>query len=118
MSTRKKVLLVTVEDMLQWYGDDVAQFNMTFADASSMAHAGTCDDDVAAGMRIPYIVEQFAAIDAESIRNQLDKYAAWDDEELADDDANQQRLLWLIACDIREDPLAFRRRKYRQHLQR
>ena len=104
------------KDALQWFGDGVAQFYMTAADASSMSHAGACDDDVAAGIRIPYIAEQFAQIDAESIRRQVDEFGAWDEAELADDDANQQRLLWLIACDIRTELDADD--EDRRHLQR
>ena len=38
----------------------------------------------------------------DSIRAELKEYGAWDSDELADDDANWQRLVWLAACDIAE----------------
>jgi len=92
------------EGALQWCGDYVDSFEITAEDASSMAHQGSCDDDVAAGVRIPYIAAQFDTIAADAIRSELAQYGAWDDAELADDDANRQRFLWSVSCDIRERP--------------
>ena len=94
----------TTEGPLQWCGNYVDSFEITAEDASSMAHQGQCDDDVAAGVRIPYIAAQFDTISADAIRSELAEYAAWDEEELADDDANRNRFLWCVANDIRERP--------------
>ena len=91
------------ENAIQWSGDYVS-FEITAEDASSMAHQGSCDDDVAAGVRIPYIDAQFNTISPDAIRSELAQYGAWDDAELADDDANQHRFLWCVSCDIRERP--------------
>lgn len=71
------------------------------------SHSGRCDDDVAHWT--PKIREQverdgFAnAPTPESIRSELEEYGAWDAEELADDDANWQRLVWLAAGNIAEN---------------
>jgi len=37
-------------------------------------------------------------------REHLKGYGCWDAAELADHDENRQRILWLWACDCREDP--------------
>lgn len=39
----------------------------------------------------------------ERIRKELQEYGAWDDEELADDSANWQRLLWAFAWNVFEE---------------
>lgn len=40
--------------------------------------------------------------DAADCRAYLRGYGAWDDAELADHDANLNRLVWLLGCDLRE----------------
>jgi hypothetical protein len=39
----------------------------------------------------------------DTIRKELAEYGSWDEEELADDDQNWHRLVWLAAWDIFED---------------
>lgn len=39
----------------------------------------------------------------ELIRAELDEHGAWDDEELADDEANWRRIVWIAAHDISEE---------------
>ena len=95
---------MTTENTVQWSGNHVHSFELTAEDASSMAHQGKCDDDVFAGVRIPYIAAQFDTIAADAIRSELADYGAWDEVELADDDANRNRFLWCVANDIRERP--------------
>jgi hypothetical protein len=38
----------------------------------------------------------------DAIREHLSEYGCWDDQELQDDTANQRRLVWLAAGDIRD----------------
>jgi hypothetical protein len=38
----------------------------------------------------------------DDIRNALRECGAWDDEELADDEQNRHRYLWVAACDLGE----------------
>ncbi len=71
------------------------------------AHSGQCDDDVEAWK--PKIIAQIESDNfpnrptPEAIREELSEYGAWDEEELADDDANMDRLIWSAANNIRED---------------
>jgi len=39
----------------------------------------------------------------ENVRAELKEYGAWDDEELSDDDANWERLVWSACWNIREE---------------
>jgi hypothetical protein len=36
------------------------------------------------------------------IRSELEGHGAWDETELADDDANRERILWIAAGDYQE----------------
>ena len=63
-------------------------------------HQGRCDEDV------EFWVDQ---IDWESqnmtpaqIRSELEEHGAWDETELADDDANRERILWIAAGDYQD----------------
>ena len=62
-------------------------------------HPGPCDEDVA------YWVDRvnWQQVDADEIRAELAEYGAWDDEELADEDANRRRILWIAAGNIADD---------------
>lgn len=42
-------------------------------------------------------------IDPELIRKELKEYGAWDENELKDDEKNWERILWITACNIKED---------------
>lgn len=75
---------------------------MTQVQAESASHAGQCDEDVAALTRRPEIAAQLDAIDADDIRAALKECGAWDAEQLADDQDNRERAVWLAACDIRQ----------------
>lgn len=76
---------------------------MTMEDALRASHQGRCDEDVAALTRKPSIAAQLDAIGADAIRDALAKYGAWDETDLADDQANRERAVWSAACDIREN---------------
>lgn len=76
---------------------------MTLEQALSCSHAGQCDDDVAALVRHPAIATQLDAIGADAIRAALSESGGWEDNELADDEQNRHRAVWLAACDIREN---------------
>ncbi len=76
---------------------------MTLDQALSASHQGQCDSDVSALLRVPAIASQLDALDPDTIRDGLREAGAWDAEELADDDQNRHRALWLAACDINEN---------------
>lgn len=75
---------------------------MTLEDAESCSHSGRCDDDVAALLEDQAIASQLDAIVPDDIRYELAEYGAWDDYELADDEANRMRIVWIAAGDIVE----------------
>lgn len=70
-------------------------------------HQGQCDDDVA--YWVPKVRAQIAADDfpnkptPDEIRAELKEYGAWDCEELADDEQNFHRLVWIAASNIKDD---------------
>lgn len=78
------------------------EIQLTKAQASSASHSGQCDSDVAALRKVPAVKRQLDKIDAALLREELREYGAWDDSELADHDANLNRILWLMAGDIVE----------------
>lgn len=68
----------------------------------SCSHSGPCDDDIAAARRKASIRVQLDAVDADTLRHELREYGAWDADDLADHDANLNRLLWIACCDLAE----------------
>jgi hypothetical protein len=43
---------------------------------------------------------QLDEVGPEDIRDQLEEYGCWDDDELKDDEANRYRIVWIAAGDI------------------
>jgi hypothetical protein len=76
---------------------------MTAEQARDASHAGQCDDDVAALVARPEIAAQLDKIGPDDIRAELREYGAWEAAELADDDANRLRIVWIAAGNIREE---------------
>jgi hypothetical protein len=76
------------------------ELTMTLAQAQSASHQGQCDEDVRALSKVPVIRRQLAKIDPALLREELNGYGAWDEQELADHDQNLQRILWLAAGSI------------------
>jgi hypothetical protein len=68
------------------------------------SHSGPCDADVAYWLpkvRAQVASDAFAnAPTLDSIRAELKEYGAWDADELADDDQNWARLVWIAAGNI------------------
>lgn len=79
------------------------ELQMTMAQAESCSHPGDCEHDVRMLMEHPRIKRQRRKIDPELIRQELNEYGAWSDEELADDDMSWVRILWIGANDITEE---------------
>lgn len=83
---------------MMWFsGNYGIELNITLNEAHIGAHPGQCDDDIAYLRTVPRIRRQLAKIIPENLRRELKEYGAWDDDELADHDANLSRILW-IAC--------------------
>lgn len=81
-------------------GSGSLSLDLTIEDARSASHQGSCDEDVEALSRVPYVAAQIAGWNVEELRKELDGYGAWDDEELADTEQNIQRMAWLAAGSI------------------
>ena len=75
--------------------------------ALDCSHSGSCDKDVAHW--VPIIQKQIESDNftnkptSEKIRAELEEYGAWDADELADDDANFARLVWIAAGNVSDD---------------
>lgn len=72
-------------------------------DALACSHAGQCDSDVEWLRKQTYIIEQLDAIKPKLVADILREYGAWDDGDLADHEANLDRLLWIACCDTKEN---------------
>ncbi len=76
------------------------ELRLTMAEAETGYHSGRCDDDIAFLRNEPRIKRQLDKLDPDLLRNELREYGAWDGDELADHDANLDRILWLACGDI------------------
>lgn len=64
------------------------------------SHSGQCYDDV------KYWADEInrpAEITPEKLAAELKEYGAWESEDLADDGANWQRLIWIAAGNLKEE---------------
>ena len=90
---------------LEWWIESLGRIELQIAreDAESASHPGPCDADVARLRDVPYIREQLDRLPPALVAECLREYGAWDAEELADHDANLDRLLWIACGDISEE---------------
>lgn len=79
------------------------ELQITLAQARACSHPGPCDADVAELRQVPAIRRQLDQLKPELVAECLREYGAWDDEELADHQANLNRLLWVATNDIAEE---------------
>jgi hypothetical protein len=93
-------------DALYWAS--FLRFEMRISGACVMdcSHSGDCDSDVA--HHAPLVAAQ---VDADNftnkptpdrVRAELKEYGAWDSDELANDEANWMRIVWIAACNVAE----------------
>lgn len=75
---------------------------ITSSDAKACTHSGTCDNDVKALMRKPYIKTQLSTLDPVQLAKELREYGAWDDVELNNHEDNLMRWVWISAGEISE----------------
>lgn len=81
---------------------DRFEIKMTLDQARAASHPGPCDGEVAELMKAPNIVAQLKKILDHEIKAELKEYGAWSEEELKDEAANEQRVVWLAATMIEE----------------
>jgi hypothetical protein len=65
-------------------------------------HPGQCDDDIAELRQVPHIKKQLNELDPKLVAEELKEMGAWDEIELADHQANLDRILWIACSDIAE----------------
>jgi len=76
---------------------------MTAEDAHAASAPGPAEATVAEFLTEEFYARQLDAIPADKIRNELNEYGAWSEEELQDDTANRARILWIAAGEINEE---------------
>lgn len=76
--------------------------NLSEACVADCSHSGDCDEGVSFWVKQNEIKSQMDEIGPENIKKELKEYGAWDAEELADENQNQKRILWIAAGDIKE----------------
>lgn len=78
------------------------QIAMTRKQATASSHSGQCIDDVRELLKDRKIIRQLEAIGPDKIREELEEYGAWNDEELANEQDNKERIVWIAAGNIVE----------------
>jgi hypothetical protein len=76
------------------------ELRLTKAQAQTGYHPGQCDGDIAYLRQEPSIKRQLSKLAPDLLVDELREYGAWDADELADHDANLDRILWLACGDI------------------
>lgn len=89
-------------------GSGCLSLRISLADAESACHSGDCSADVQALRETAGIARQVDAWDADTLRETLAEYGAWDAAELADDEQNRLRMLWIACGDVTENPDDYR----------
>lgn len=98
-----KTIPAIAPDRLMWASFERFELQMTWEAAQSCSHSGACDDDV--GHWSPRITRPDTCTPT-ALAAELKEYGAWDKTELADDAANWQRIVWLAAGRITDEPEA------------
>lgn len=88
---------------MAWACFERFSIEITRKDAMAMAHQGDCDEDVKAHVTLPRFKRQLDKIPVTEIAAELKEYGAWDAEELSNEEENRMRVLWLAACDVKEN---------------
>jgi hypothetical protein len=74
--------------------------SMKKTQAAGASHQGQCIDDVRDLLENKSIERQLNKIDPDDIRAELEEYGAWEREELSDNAANRERIIWIAAGNI------------------
>lgn len=77
---------------------------MTLREALAMSWPGNdVDGIVGLFVKQPRFQNQFKKIPTEDIQKELREYGAWNEGQLLDFRSNEKRILWIAACNIREE---------------
>ena len=83
------------------------RFSLTFPtldDARYCAHHGDCTPEVQETVGLDWMASQLEKIDPDVLRSELSEYGAWGSDELVNHADNLERIVWLAANDVAEDP--------------
>ncbi len=81
------------------------ELNLPIAVVLSCSQPGKdASEDVKAALRrYPSLLADIRDLDPFLVREELAEYGAWDEDELADDEKNAERLVWLAACELKDE---------------
>lgn len=79
---------------------DRFEISMPGSAARDCSHSGECDSDVEHWAQR---INRPATCTPDALRRELRKYGAWDDDQLANDDDNWLRIVWIAAGNIKEE---------------
>lgn len=79
------------------------EIKMTLNQAHSANHGGDCLPDVLELLKLPMIKRQVSRINDEKLIAELSEQGGWSDNELANRQDNEERIVWLAACNISEE---------------
>lgn len=79
------------------------EISLTQEQVDSVPRQGPADDAIEALVEEPSISDQLDKIDPEEIRAELKETGGWDEEELADDEENRRRILWIGVGNVQEE---------------
>jgi hypothetical protein len=85
-------------------GSGRIELRIAESDISRGFHTGDCEDDVRSIAAEPYMAEQLATVNDDTLREHLAEYGAWNIDELSGRDANLRRLVWLACGDLFDTP--------------
>lgn len=91
---------------LYWASFNCFELRIPGEAASEIAQPGPADEAVAYwAKRIEQGRDIYGRLRStpDAIRDELKEYGAWDSDELADDEANWRRIIWIAACNIAEE---------------
>lgn len=83
---------------MQWQFDRFT-IELTKDQTLSASHQGDCTNDVQQLLT----KHQLEKISDEDLKAELREYGAWDEKELSNRQDNEERILWIAACNIDED---------------
>lgn len=97
---------------------DTFEIEMTLAQAESASQPGKdALEDVRELLKDKKIIRQLKKIGNDKIRDELKQWGGWEYEELEDDEANRERIVWLAAGNISDEQNEKRKGKGRHWFQ-
>lgn len=81
----------------------ISEISLSIQVVNKCSHSGPCDNDVKECMELPEVKEEISGINHYCLREELKEYGCWEWSELQDHKTNLERILWLAACNIKDE---------------